>query len=73
MFRIKGVEKVKDTNFIFNSPPPRSENRAGTKATNKYSEYVIIISFPRQQLLGKRASVLLYINQIVCLVWTLFY
>jgi hypothetical protein len=29
-----------------------------TKATNKHSEYVILIAFPRQQLLRERASML---------------
>jgi len=31
-----------------------------TKATNTYSEYVILIAFPLQQWLHERASVLLY-------------
>jgi hypothetical protein len=37
------------------------------KATDTYSEYVIIIAFPRQQWLGEHASVLGY-TYIACLV-----
>jgi hypothetical protein len=40
-----------------------------TKATNKHSDYVILIAFPGQQLLLERASVYLYITflvQFVC-------
>ena len=36
-----------------------------TKTTDTYSEYVIIIVFPRQQLLRKRASMLRY-TYIAC-------
>jgi hypothetical protein len=36
-----------------------------TKATNKHSEYVILIAFPGQQLLLERASIYLF---IACLV-----
>jgi hypothetical protein len=38
-----------------------------TKATDTHSEYVILIAFPRQQWLRKRASMLRY-TYIVCLV-----
>jgi hypothetical protein len=38
------------------------------KATNTHSEYVILISFPQQQWLHERASVLRY-TYIVCLVF----
>jgi hypothetical protein len=38
-----------------------------TKATNTHSEYVILIAFPRQQWLQKRASLLRY-TYIACLV-----
>jgi hypothetical protein len=38
-----------------------------TKATNTHSQYVILIAFPLQQRLQKRASVLLY-TDIACLV-----
>jgi hypothetical protein len=38
-----------------------------TKATNTHSEYIIIISFLRQQLLRESASVLRY-TSIVCLI-----
>ena len=39
-----------------------------TKATNTYSEYVILIAFLRQQLLRERASVLHY-TYIACIVY----
>jgi quinol-cytochrome oxidoreductase complex cytochrome b subunit len=38
-----------------------------TKATNKHSEYVILIAFPRQKWLRERASMLRY-TYITCLV-----
>jgi hypothetical protein len=38
-----------------------------TKATDKYSEYVILIAFPRQQWLRERAAMLCY-TYIVCTV-----
>ena len=38
-----------------------------TKATNTYSEYIILIAFPLQQWLRERASMLRYMY-IVCLV-----
>ena len=38
-----------------------------TKATDTHSEYVILIAFPRQQWLCKRASMLCY-TYIACLV-----
>jgi len=40
-----------------------------TKATNTHSEYVILISFPQQEWLHERASVLRY-TYIACLVTT---
>jgi len=39
-----------------------------SKATNTYSEYVILIVFLRQQWLHIRASVLRY-TYVACLVW----
>jgi hypothetical protein len=39
-----------------------------TKATNTYSEYVILIAFLRRQLLRERASVLHY-TYIACIVY----
>jgi hypothetical protein len=38
-----------------------------TKATDTHSEYIILIAFPRQQWLHKRASMLRY-TYIACLV-----
>jgi hypothetical protein len=38
-----------------------------TKATNTYSEYVILIAFPRQEWLRERSSMLRY-THIACLV-----
>jgi hypothetical protein len=38
-----------------------------TKTTDTYSEYVILIAFPRQQLLRERSSVLRY-TYIACIV-----
>jgi hypothetical protein len=38
-----------------------------TKATDTHSQYVIIIAFPRQQWLSKRASMLRY-TYITCIV-----
>jgi len=38
-----------------------------TKATNTYSEYVIIVAFPRQQRLLENATMLRYMH-IACLV-----
>ena len=38
-----------------------------TSATNAHSEYAVLIAFPRQQLLGERASILCD-TYIVCFV-----
>ena len=44
--------------------------RCITKATNTHSEYVILFSFPPQQRLHGRASVLCYTHYTACLVTT---
>jgi hypothetical protein len=36
-----------------------------TKATTRYSEYVILVAFPRQKRLRERASMLRYAYKIV--------
>ena len=63
MFWVKDVEKIKETHFTFNSPFFPPENPSVNKAKYKHPECVILIAFPRQQLLSELALMLFYINQ----------
>ena len=45
-----------------------------TKVTDAHSEYVILLAFPRQQLLRERASMLRYIYiACVVIIWHIFF